>query len=204
MRIWDLGFGIEEKIPNPKSQIPNKIMSAPKHEKSFVDYDRAYETNLIGLRGIIYFGVGLFLLVVITFGLMFFLQNVMEDQARETKDDKNPMMMNDRERLPPEPRLQTAPGFGVESERGRVNMELVAPQSEYWELERQWEEQWANGQKDAKTGTVVTLGIEEAKKKFLEQNVKTRSGEQSQKSLDESRSIVSYSSAGRTATDKRR
>ena len=39
---------------------------------------------------------------------------------------------------------------------------------------------------------------------LLEQNVKTRGGEQSQKSLDESRSIVSYSSAGRTATDKRR
>ena len=179
-------------------------MSAPKHEKSFVDYDRAYETNLIGLRGIIYFGVGLFLLVVVTFGLMFFLQNVMEDQAKESKDDTNPMMMTDRERLPPEPRLQAAPGFGVDSERGRVNMELRAPQSEYWELERQWEDQWANGQKDAKTGTVVTLGIEEAKKKFLEQNAKTRGGEQTQKALDESRSIVSYSSAGRTATDKRR
>ena len=169
-----------------------------------MDYDRAYENNLIGLRGIIYFGVGLFLLVVITFGLMFFLQNVMEDQAKDSKDDKNPMMMNDTERLPPEPRLQAAPGFGVESERGRLNMELRAPQSEYRELERQWEERWANGQKDAKTGTVVSLGIEEAKKKFLEQNVKTRTGEQSQKSLDESRSIVSYSSAGRTATDKRR
>ena len=179
-------------------------MSAPKHERSFVDYDRTYETNLIGLRGIIYFGVGLFLLVVVTFGLMYFLLNVMEDQAIEIKDDKNPMMMNDTERLPPEPRLQTAPGFGVDSERGRVNMELLAPQSEYWELERQWKEQWKNGQKDPKTGTVVTLGIEEAKKKFLEQNVKARSGEQSQKSLDESRSIVSYSSAGRTATDKRR
>ena len=179
-------------------------MSAPKHEKSFVDYDRAYETNLIGLRGIIYFGVGLFLLVVVTFGLMFFLQNVMEDQAKASKDDKNPMMMNDTERLPPEPRLQGAPGFGVESERGKINMELLAPQSEHWELERQWEERWANGQKDPKTGTVISLPIEEAKKKFLEQNVKTRSGEQSQKSLDESRSIVSYSSAGRTATDKRR
>jgi hypothetical protein len=179
-------------------------MSAPKHEKTFVDYDRAYETNLIGLRGIIYFGVGLFVLVVITFGLMYFLQNVMEQQAIETKDNKNPMMMTDIERLPPEPRLQAAPGFGVESENGFLNMELRAPQSEYWELERQWEEQWANGQKDAKTGTVVTLGIEEAKKKFLEQNVKTRGGEQTQKALDESRSIVSYSSAGRTATDKRR
>jgi len=176
----------------------------PKHERTFVDYDRTYETNLIGLRGIIYFAVGLFLLVVVTFGLMYFLQNVMEDQARESKDNKNPMMMNDRERLPPEPRLQTAPGFGVESERGRLNMELKAPQSEYWELERQWEEQWADGQKDAKTGTVITLGIEEAKKKFLEQNVTATGGEQGQKTLDESRSIVSYSSAGRTATDKRR
>lgn len=179
-------------------------MSAPKHEKSFVDYDRAYETNLIGLRGIIYFGVGLFLLIVITFGLMYFLQNVMEDQARETKDNTNPMMMTERERLPPEPRLQAAPGFGVESERGRINLELQAPQSEYWELERQWQQQWANGQKDPKTGTVIALPIEEAKRKMLEQNVKTRAGDQGQKSLDESRSIVSYSSAGRTATDKRR
>lgn len=179
-------------------------MSATKHEKSFVDYDRAYENNLIGLRGIIYFAVGLFLLIVITFGLMFFLLNVMEDQAKEAKDDKNPMIMNDIERLPPEPRLQAAPGFGVDGERGRVNLELRAPQSEYWELERQWETQWANGQKDPKTGTIVTLPIEEAKQKLLQQNVKVRAGEQSQKSLDESRSIVSYSSAGRTATDKRR
>ena len=177
-------------------------MSAPKHEKSFVDYDRAYETNLIGLRGIIYFAVGLFLLIVITFGLMFFLQNVMEDQARETKDNKNPMMMNDTERLPPEPRLQAAPGFGVDSERGRINMELSAPQSEYWELERQWETQWANGQKDPKTGTIITLPIEEAKRKLLQQNMKVRAGEQAQKAVEESRSIVSYSSAGRTATDK--
>ena len=177
----------------------------PKHEKSFVDYDRAYETNLIGLRGVVYFGVGLFVLIVITFGLMFFLLNVMEDQAVEAKDQKNPMMMNDTERLPPEPRLQAAPGFGVESEQGgRLNMELKAPQSEYWELERQWEKQWAEGQKDAKTGTVITLPIEAAKEKLLQENVKTRGGEQSQKSLDESRSIVSYSSAGRTATDKRR
>ena len=177
----------------------------PKHEKSFVDYDRAYETNLIGLRGVVYFGVGLFVLIVITFGLMFFLLNVMEDQAVEAKDQKNPMMMNDTERLPPEPRLQAAPGFGVESEQGvRLNMELKAPQSEYWELERQWEKQWAEGQKDTKTGTVITLPIEAAKEKLLQENVKTRGGEESQKSLDESRSIVSYSSAGRTATDKRR
>lgn len=179
-------------------------MSAPKHEKTFVDFDRAYETNLIGLRGIVYFAVGLFLLIIITFGLMYFLQNVMEDQAVQTKDNKNPLIMSDIERLPPEPRLQAAPGFGVESENGRVNMELRAPQSEYWELERQWEKQWAEGQKDQKTGTVITLPIEEAKQKLLQQNVKVRAGDQTQTALDESNRIVSYSSAGRTASDKRR
>ncbi len=175
-----------------------------KHEKSFVDFDRTYETNTIGLRGIIYFGVGLFLLIVITFGLMLVLQNVMEDQAAETKDTKSPMMMNERESLPPEPRLQAAPGFGMDSEQGRVNMELKAPQSEYREMERQWEKLWAEGQKDAKTGTVITMPIDEAKRKFLEENMKTPSGEQVEKLMDESRSIVSQSSAGRTATDKRR
>lgn len=179
-------------------------MSAPKHEKTFVDYERTYETNLIGLRGIIYFSVGLFLLIVITFGLMYFLMGVMEEQAQETKDQKNPMMMTDVERLPPEPRLQAAPGFEVEGENGRVNLELRAPQSEYWELERQWEKQWAEGQKDPKTGTVITLPIEEAKQKLLQQNVKVRGGEQTQKALDEAQRMVSYSSAGRTATDKRR
>ncbi|MBA4186163.1 MAG: hypothetical protein H0X49_19475 [Acidobacteria bacterium] len=175
-----------------------------KHEKSFVDFDRTYETNVIGLRGIIYFGVGLFLLIVVTFGLMLVLQNVMEDQAAETKDTKSPMMMNERESLPPEPRLQAAPGFGMDSEQGRVNMELKAPQSEYREMERQWEKLWAEGQKDQKTGTVVTMPIDEAKRKFLEENMKTPSGEPVEKSMDESSRIVSYSSAGRTATDKRR
>ena len=123
----------------------------PKHERSFVNYDRTYETNIIGLRGVVYFAVGLFLLIVITFGLMYVLLNVMEDQAIETKDTKNPMMMNEREQLPPEPRLQAAPGYGVESERGFVNLELKAPQSEYREIERQWAELWKNGQKDQKT-----------------------------------------------------
>ena len=177
-------------------------MGSTKHEKSFVDYDKPYEQNLIGLRGIIYFGVGLTLLIVITFGLMWALQNVMEDEAQQSKASDNPMMMSERERLPPEPRLQAAPGFGVESENGRVNLELRAPQSEYWELQRQWKALLENGQKDAQTGTVVTLPIEQAKEKYLQQaaGASQASGE----TLQKSRLIVSDSSAGRTASAKRR
>ena len=177
---------------------------ATKHEKSFVNFEKPYENNIIGLRGVIYFAVGLFLLIVITFGLMFFLQNVFEHQSVETKDVRQPMTMTEQERLPPEPRLQAAPGFGVDSPQGRVNLELKAPQSEYREREREWETLWKYGQKDEKTGTVVTLPIEEAKERLLQQNVKARTGEEADKILDESRSLVSYSSAGRTATDKRR
>jgi hypothetical protein len=176
-----------------------------KHEKTFVDFDKSYETNLIGLRGIIYFGVGLFLLIVITFGLMLFLQNVMEDEATESKDSKSPMMMNEKESLPPEPRLQTAPGFGVDSpQQGRVNLELKAPQSEYRELHQQWEKNWADGQKDPKTGTIISLPIEEAKRKLLEQNLKANNSESGQKILNDSRSMVSFSSAGRIASDVKR
>lgn len=174
-----------------------------KHEKSYVNFDKAYETNFIGLRGIIYFGVGLFLLVVITFGLMFFLQNVMEEQSIEAKDQRNPMTMNNEQRLPPEPRLQAAPGFGVESPQGYVNLELKAPQSEYRELHQQWEKLWAEGQKDPKSGSTISLPIEESKNKLL-QETSAVNGQNGQEVLKDSRSIVSYSSAGRLASDVRR
>ena len=178
-------------------------MGSTKHEKSFVDYDKTYEQNLIGLRGIIYFALGLFLLIVITFGLMWALQNVMADQAEESKASDNPMSMSDRERLPPEPRLQAAPGFGVESENGRVNMELSAPQSEYWELRRQWDLQLKEGQKDPKTGTVVTMPVDQAKEKYLQQQA-AGAAQPTDEVLQKSRLIVSDSSAGRAASEKRR
>ena len=57
-------------------------MGSTKHEKSFVDFEKPYEQNIIGFKGIVYFGVGLVLLIVITFGLMWALLGVFEDQAK--------------------------------------------------------------------------------------------------------------------------
>ena len=180
-------------------------MSRAKHEKSYVDYDKPYETNIIGLRGVMYFAAGLVILIVVTFGLMILLENVMEDQAQERDQQSiNPMTQNMKaeERLPPEPRLQVAPGFGVDSPDGRINLELKAPQSEYYELHKQWEKQWAEGQKDAKTGTIISLPIEAAKQKLLQENVSANAA--GEKKLDDSRSFYSYSSSGRLESDKRR
>lgn len=179
-------------------------MGATKHEKSFVDFEKPYEQNLIGLKGIIYFGVGLFLLIVITFGLMWVMLEKMDEQFAEEKVSTNPLAMNDRERLPPEPRLQNAPGFGVESKRDWVNLELKNPQDEYLEYKKQWDEIWEHGEKDAATGTVIALPIEEAKKKFIAQNAKSRTGEEAEKAFERSRMFVSDANAGRVASEKRR
>jgi hypothetical protein len=177
-----------------------------KHEETFIDVEKGYEHNVIGLRGIIYFAGGLFFLVVLTFGLMWVLQNLMEKQAIVEKDVSSPMMMSDTERLPPEPRLQAAPGFGVDSDRGRVNLELKAPQSEYRNLQEQWETMWRDGQKDAKTGMVATLPMEEAKRRFLEQSAAKPepNAQQKEEVMKNSRALVSLSSSGRTASDVRR
>jgi hypothetical protein len=175
-----------------------------KHEKSFVDFDKPYEQNLIGLRGIVIFTIGMILLIVITFGLMWVLEIQMENHAQETKGSTNPMMMNEQERLPPEPRLQGAPGYGVVGENGHVSLELNEPQAEWRFLQGKWKSEWETGQKDAKTGTVVTLPIDEAKKKFLEENKQAPQKPESQNVYEESQKFASYSSSGRTMTDKRR
>jgi len=179
-------------------------MGKTTHEKSFVDYDKPYEQNVIGLKGVIYFGVGLVLLIVITFGLMWALLGVLEENAVATKSSTNPMQMSDIERLPPEPRLQAAPGFGVESQNGRVNLELYAPQSEYIQLRSDWEEMWAKGTIDKSTGIMTGLPIDEAKARFLSGQIQTQSGRDVEKVLRESQMVVTDASSGRVMSLRRR
>ncbi len=179
-------------------------MSSKKHSATAVDLNVPYEQNEIQLKGIMGFAIGLFLLIVVTFGLMWALLNVLKDYSKENAGPENPMAMSDKEQLPPEPRLQAAPGFGVESEKGRINLELTTPQAEYRELTKQWAQMWEHGQKDEKTGVVTMMSIEMAKEAFLKQNVKARSGVDVENFSAGSRSFISDSSAGRVASEKRR
>jgi len=180
-------------------------MGSTRHEKSFVTFEKGYEKNIVGLRGIIYFGVGLLLLILITFGLMWALQKVFIDQAKEENErNYSRMAMNDRERLPPEPRLQLAPGWGVQSSNGLVNLELTQPGAEFTELHRQWIQMWEHGVRDEKTGVTSMLPIDQAKEKFLEQNVKARNDDATKNELNDSRMYITDSSSGRVASEKRR
>jgi hypothetical protein len=176
-----------------------------KHESTISELDKPYEQNVIGFGGIVKFAVGLLLLIVVTFALMLLLNRVLEDNKQEEwRATQNPMVMGDRERLPPEPRLQVAPGFGVDSPNGRVNLELNIPQAEYREMKRQWDEVRERGTKDASTGAIVSLPIHDAKEKVLEENLKARSGPEAEKLFTDTRKWVSDASSGRKATVKRR
>ena len=164
-----------------------------------VDVDLGYEQNNIQLRGIIGFAVGLLLLIVITFGLMWALLYVLESYAAESHASKNPMQLSEKDRLPPEPRLQGAPGFGVDGPNGRVNLELTVPQSEYWELEKQWKVLWKEGAKHPETGAVISLPIEKAKEVVLSSGLKAKQGPEAEKLVEKSRRYLTDASAGRIA-----
>ena len=179
-------------------------MSSAKHNNEAISQNKGHEENQIGLKGILGFAIGLVGLIVITFGLMWAFLGALKDNAKETADPQNPLAMSDRERLPPEPRLQLAPGFGVESEKGWVNMELQAPAAEYIELKKQWTELWEHGQKDKKTGIVSIMPVDTAKERFLAESVKAKVGADAEKLLADSRSYISDSSSGRVASEKRR
>ncbi len=180
-------------------------MGKTKHEKSFVDFEQPYEQNIIGLRGVIYFGVGLLLLIVITFGLMFFFLNVLKaDAINKDAENANPMAETGKERLPKSAvKLQAAPGFGVQTKDGFVNLELMHPQAEWEVIQQVDKDLWENGEKGA-NGTVIALPINEAKQKLLQQNAGTTANAQGDELYKESRLSISGSSAGRVSADRRR
>ncbi|HJS52521.1 MAG TPA: hypothetical protein VJ781_11520 [Pyrinomonadaceae bacterium] len=175
-------------------------MAHKKNEPTVSDLDKPYEPNEIGLSGIVKFGVGLFVLIVITFGLMWVLYGVLERNAVERFGTAEPMALSDKEQLPPEPILQSAPGFKVDTAQGRVNLELAAPEAEYKELKEVWDDQIEHGQKHPVTGTVISMPIEEAKTIYLGLEKKAKSGPDVEHLAAESRKYVSDANSGRTVS----
>ena len=179
-------------------------MASKKKVMTPADFDKAYEENEVQLRGIVWFVGCLSVLIVLVSVLMWFFLGQMGDYRRATQGPANPMALSERERLPDGPRLQSAPGFGVEGPNGFVNLELTQPAAEYLELKKQWDSMEKNGEKDPKTGAVIMLPIEEAKKRLLAAGVKARSDDAAKGLYDDSRRFYSESSAGRMESEIRR
>lgn len=130
-----------------------------------------HETSDVNVRGVMTFVVVLTIVTIaVALGVWLLFGFFNQLEAKE-QPKPGPMALRPEERLPPEPRLQSAPGFAVTLESGeRKNLEKSAPQSEYRVLRQQWEENLRTGLKD-QSGKVVGIPIDAAIEKVASQGL---------------------------------
>ncbi|HKR15210.1 MAG TPA: hypothetical protein VJT15_24300 [Pyrinomonadaceae bacterium] len=128
-----------------------------------------HETSDINVRAVLMFAAVLTITtVVVSFGLWFMFRYFDSQEAKER--GPGPMALrnlDEKERLPPEPRLQGQRGFGVTLENGQeVPLQLTHPQAEYETLRNYWRQALQTGAKD-QSGNVVGMPIEQAMKQIV-------------------------------------
>ena len=155
-----------------------------------------HETSDINVRAVLTFAAVLTLATIAVSAGMWLLFRYFN--AQEAKQPKpGPMALSKEERLPPEPRLQSAPGFAITTEDGqRRNLELREPQAEYRVLRQQWEENLKTGLKD-QSGNVVGMPIEEAIRKIASQGLPAKPKDPTKKFQDYAIQMPTAASSGR-------
>ncbi len=143
--------------------------------------DVMHEQSDVQIGGIAKFIVGLLILTIVTFvallGLFAIFQKTAATQEQETH--RSPIAMSGEERLPPEPRLQSAPGFAENLEKAKVEEHpqptptggFVPPRDPMWEihaLREQWNHVLEHGPTD-QNGQRFGMPIEQAKEEALKQ-----------------------------------
>jgi hypothetical protein len=102
--------------------------------------DVTHEASDVSVSGVLKFVLGLTVLCAVVFVLMWGMFRLLNAQEAEKEPPAGPMAMKPEERLPPDPKLQAAPGFGVKLKNGEtVLLEKREPEAEYRVLRAQWE-----------------------------------------------------------------
>lgn len=167
------------------------LMSDSKHndhvtetpDTSYIkNIDVTHEVSDVYVGGIAKFVVALVVLMVVSFVLMWAMFRVLD--TRSVEPPRSPMALSDKERLPPEPRLQGAPGFADElsktaqaqkENKAEVSHEVrgtaPVPRDPMWEIRvvrDQWNEVLEHGPVD-QNGQRYGMPIEKAKEEVLKQ-----------------------------------
>jgi hypothetical protein len=145
--------------------------------------DVTHEVSDVYISAIAKFVIGLFLLMVASFLLMWVLFRAFESKIEETP--ASPMALTQKDRLPPEPRLQGAPGFAEELEKNAPVVKEEGsspvtnerqPKGPLWEiriLRDHWNDVLENGPVD-QSGKRYGMPIEKAKEEILKQGLPAR------------------------------
>src|SRR4029078_4776033 len=155
-----------------------------------------HETSDVNVRAVVTFTVVLaFSIIVVEIGVKILLKFLNTQEAKAPRP--GPMALTKEERLPPEPRLQSAPGFQLKLENGQtVNLEKSIPQAEYRALRQQWEENLKTGLKD-QSGNVVGMPIDAAIDKIVSEGLPSKVKEPDRKLSDFAIGMPTASSSGR-------
>ena len=143
--------------------------------------DVTHEVSDVHISGIAKFVVALSILMIGSFLLVWGMFRVFDARIKEPQ--RSPMALSDKERLPPEPRLQGAPGFGEGLEKtATTESGAIAgagrnqPKSPLWEIKAvrdQWNDVLEHGPID-KDGKRYGMPIERAKEEILRQGLPAR------------------------------
>lgn len=131
--------------------------------------DVTYEHSDVSIGGILKFIIALVVMTAAVCLLMLVMFRALNSQEKKTDPEPRPMALTEKERLPPEPRLQAAPGYSVEGQ----NLELKEPAAELKVVQEKWKDVLEKGPVDEK-GQRYGMPIEEAKKKIVEQGLPVR------------------------------
>ena len=156
--------------------------------------DVNHETSDVNVSGIVKFLAGLSVLTIVTFVLMWGLFRSLEHKV--TEPPRSPMALTEKDRLPPEPRLQGAPGFAEDLEKTTavkkeelppdhtvgpaISVGAPLPKDPLYEiriLRRHWNDVLENGPAD-QSGKRYGMPIEKAKEEILKQGLPVRGQKQ--------------------------
>jgi hypothetical protein len=156
-----------------------------------------HESSDVNVRAVLTFIVVLTVAtIVVSFGVQVLFKFFNHQEAKAERKP-GPMALKKDERLPPEPRLQSAPGFQIKLENGQtVNLERSIPQAEYRVLRKQWEENLKTGLKD-QSGNVVGMPIDAAIDKIISEGLPSKPKQPNGKLSDFAISMPTASSSGR-------
>src|ERR1051325_11212021 len=148
--------------------------------------DVTHEVSDVYIGGIAKFTVGLVVLMIATFLIVWGMFRALN--SRITEPPRSPMALSEKDRMPPEPRLQGAPGFGEELEKAaqakNENRQVPeakpspTPKDPLWEIRMvrdQWNDVLKNGPVD-EHGQRYGMPIEKAKEEVLKQLAQQKAG----------------------------
>jgi hypothetical protein len=156
-----------------------------------------HEASDIDVKGVLTFVVALTILTIAVYLGILLMFNQFQRQA-QAEPKPGPMALSQTERLPPEPRLQAAPGFEVTLSDGtQVNLATRQPQAEYRTVLEQWDKELKGQVKDA-SGNPTSIPIDEAINKVLSgSGLPVRAGATASKLEDYAVRVPTAASSGR-------